>query len=82
MVVIVAMPNFGADAESFRAGLHDALTRMLRAQMETPDGPLKLPGGADPGTLHQFHCGDHAAHGGRPHNAQLARLICGLPAAW
>lgn len=48
MVVIVAMPNFGADAESFRTGLHDALTRMLRAQMETPDGPLKLPGGADP----------------------------------
>ena len=26
LVVIVAIPNFGTDAESFRAGLHDALS--------------------------------------------------------
>ena len=32
LVVIVAIPNFGTDAESFRAGLRDALERMLRVQ--------------------------------------------------
>lgn len=30
MVVIVAIPNFGIDAESFRAGLRDALNAILR----------------------------------------------------
>jgi hypothetical protein len=48
MVVIVAIPNFGTDAQTFVTGLHDALTRMLRAQMNAPDGPLQLPGGSDP----------------------------------
>src|SRR5215470_12034081 len=31
MVVIVAIPNFGTDAQTFVTGLHDALTHMLRA---------------------------------------------------
>ena len=49
LVVIVAIPNFGFDAESFRAGLHDGLARMLRIQTDTPaGGPIELPGGADP----------------------------------
>ncbi len=49
LVVIVAIPNLGTDGESFRAGLHDALARMLKVQTDTPaDAPLTLPGGADP----------------------------------
>jgi hypothetical protein len=36
MVVLVAIPNFGTDAESFRAGLHEALARMLQAAVDTP----------------------------------------------
>jgi len=32
LVVLVAIPNFGLDAESFRAGLHSALARMLRIE--------------------------------------------------
>jgi hypothetical protein len=31
LVVIIAIPNFGVDADSFRAGLRDALTAVLRA---------------------------------------------------
>jgi uncharacterized protein YybS (DUF2232 family) len=54
LVVIVAIPNFGTDAESFRASLHDALTRMLRLQMDNPNEPLKLPGGADPERFIKF----------------------------
>src|SRR6202166_1745699 len=32
LIVVVAIPNFGTDAESFRAGLNTALTRMLRVE--------------------------------------------------
>ncbi len=40
LVVIVAIPNFGLDAESFRAGLSSSLSRMLRSELGTPtDGP-------------------------------------------
>ena len=40
LVVIVAIPNFGLDAESFRAGLSGSLSRMLRSELGTPtDGP-------------------------------------------
>jgi hypothetical protein len=45
LVVVVAIPNFGTDAESFRAGLTNAMTRML--QIETGAGagtPLSVPG--------------------------------------
>ena len=45
LVVIVAIPNFGLDAESFRAGLHSALARMLQVETGTaPAQPLSLPG--------------------------------------
>jgi Predicted membrane protein (DUF2232) len=45
LIVVVAIPNFGTDVESFRAGLNSALTRML--QVETgadAGGPLMVPG--------------------------------------
>jgi hypothetical protein len=49
LLVVVAIPNLGTDGESFRAGLHDALARMLRVQTGAPaDTPLTLPGGTDP----------------------------------
>ena len=41
LVVLVAIPNFGLDAESFRAGLSQSLTRMLRSET---DGPADMPG--------------------------------------
>jgi Predicted membrane protein (DUF2232) len=45
LVVIVAIPNFGTDAESFRAGLRDVLNTILRTQSGTPaEAPLNLPG--------------------------------------
>jgi hypothetical protein len=36
LVVIVAIPNFGLDAESFRTGLANSLSRMLRSELGTP----------------------------------------------
>jgi hypothetical protein len=36
LVVIVAIPNFGTDADSFRAGLRDALNALLRANESAP----------------------------------------------
>ncbi len=36
LVVVVAIPNFGTDAESFRLGLHQALTRMFQIEGNTP----------------------------------------------
>jgi len=45
LIVLVAIPNFGTDAESFRAGLTSALTRMLRIETgATADSPLAVPG--------------------------------------
>jgi Predicted membrane protein (DUF2232) len=45
LVVIVAIPNFGTDAESFRAGLRGALRTLLRVESGTAtDAPLNLPG--------------------------------------
>jgi len=45
LVVIVAIPNFGTDAESFRTGLRGALGAMMRAQNGTAlDAPLGMPG--------------------------------------
>jgi hypothetical protein len=37
LVVVVAIPNFGTDAESFRATLTQALNRMLQVNSDTPD---------------------------------------------
>jgi hypothetical protein len=36
LVVIVAIPNFGTDADSFRAGLRDALNAIMRVNNGTP----------------------------------------------
>jgi hypothetical protein len=45
LIVVVAIPNFGTDAESFRAGLNSALTRMLQVETgETQGSPLAVPG--------------------------------------
>ena len=45
LIVVVAIPNFGTDAESFRAGLNQALSRMLRIETGAPAGtPLTVPG--------------------------------------
>ena len=65
LVVIVAIPNFGTDAESFRAGLRNALMHVLRVETDAPaDAALTLarrdqcrPAGRLPG-------GRHSAGGG------------------
>jgi hypothetical protein len=45
LVVVVAIGNFGLDAESFRKGLHDTLAQLLRVEIGEPaNGPLSLPG--------------------------------------
>jgi hypothetical protein len=45
LIVLITIPNFGLDAESFRNGLRTALTRMIRAETGAPaDQPLALPG--------------------------------------
>jgi Predicted membrane protein (DUF2232) len=50
LVVVAAIPNFGLDADSFRAGLRASFERMLRAQTHTPaNAPLQLPGLSDTG---------------------------------
>lgn len=36
LVVIIAIPNFGVDADSFRAGLRDALNAIMRVNNGTP----------------------------------------------
>ncbi len=55
LVVIIAVPNFGFDAESFRAGLGRALARLLHAEIgETPDAPLRIPGVEKPQHLIDF----------------------------
>ena len=38
LVVLVAIPNFGTDAESFRAGLRSALGTIVRTQIGGPGG--------------------------------------------
>ncbi|HEY6024017.1 MAG TPA: DUF2232 domain-containing protein [Pseudolabrys sp.] len=47
LVVLVAIPNFGMDAESFRAGLRGALKTILHAEIGATDGPLAVPGRID-----------------------------------
>jgi hypothetical protein len=37
LVVVVAIPNFGTDAESFRAALHGTLLKMFQVQPNAPD---------------------------------------------
>ncbi len=55
LVVIVAIPNFGLDAESFRAGLRHALTHVLRVETDAPaDSPPSMPGVTNVGRLIDF----------------------------
>ncbi len=52
LLVTIAIPNFGTDAESFRAGMHDTLMRMLRVETGTaPDAPPNIP---DVGNVERF----------------------------
>jgi hypothetical protein len=52
LVVIVAIPNFGLDAESFRSVLRRTFERILRMQTgSAANAPLSLPGVADPNRL-------------------------------
>jgi hypothetical protein len=45
LVVVVAIPNFCVDAESFQGGLRKTLTQMLRVEADVPAGaPLTVPG--------------------------------------
>ncbi len=55
LVVLVAIPNFGTDAESFRTGLHGALNIVLRADNAGPaNAPLDTSSGALPDRLIDF----------------------------
>jgi hypothetical protein len=55
LVVVVAIPNFGLDAESFRAGLRNALTHILRVDTEVPtNAPLTTPGVSNTSRLVDF----------------------------
>jgi hypothetical protein len=55
LVVVVAIPNFGFDAESFRAGLRQALTHILRVDTEVPtNAPLTTPGVSNTSRLVDF----------------------------
>src|SRR5262245_24780166 len=44
LVVLAAIPNFGTDAESFRAGLRGALATVLRVETGTSAGSPDMPG--------------------------------------
>lgn len=53
--IVLAIPTFGTDAESFQAGLRHAFDRLLHAETDTPkDSPLVLPGVSDPGRFLNF----------------------------
>lgn len=55
LIVIAAIPNFGFDAESFRAGLHEALARTLQIETGTETGPpLSMPGVSNPHRVIDF----------------------------
>jgi hypothetical protein len=52
LVVVVAIPNFGTDAESFRASLSGALSNMLRVETgPAAGGALAVPGVSNPDRL-------------------------------
>ena len=55
LVVVVAIPNFGTDADSFRAGLRSALMNILRVETDAPaDAAPTLPGVSNAGRLVDF----------------------------
>ncbi|HZP78088.1 MAG TPA: DUF2232 domain-containing protein [Pseudolabrys sp.] len=48
--VIIAIPNFGLDGDSFRNGLRNLFESAIRARMEIPaNAPLTIPGISDAG---------------------------------
>lgn len=48
-IVAITIPNFGTDAETFRAGLRRVFEMILRAQARIgPEAPLTVPGISDP----------------------------------
>lgn len=54
-VVMLAIPQFGGDAESFRSALKAGFERVFRLQTATPaDQPLKLPGISDTNLFFEF----------------------------
>ena len=55
LIVMAAIPQFGSDAESFRAALKDGFERVFRVQDGTPaNEPLKLPGVSDPNRVFEL----------------------------
>jgi hypothetical protein len=55
LVVVVAIPNFGTDADSFHAGLRNGLTHVLRVETETPaDATPVVPGVSNTSRLVDF----------------------------
>jgi hypothetical protein len=55
LIVVVAIPNFGTDGESFRAGLRAALSQLFRLEAAQPaDAPLSIPGVSNPEKLLDF----------------------------
>ena len=53
LTVLTGLLYYG-DTDSFRAALHDMLTQVLRAETDQPDGPLIIPGIANPERLVGF----------------------------
>ncbi len=52
LIVAVAIPQFGGDAESFRAALRSGFERVFQDRSGGAGGePLTLPGGGDPSSL-------------------------------
>jgi hypothetical protein len=55
LVVVVAIPNFGMDADSFRAGLRNGLMHVLHVETDTPaDATPATPGVSNGGRLLDF----------------------------
>jgi len=89
LVVVVAIPNFGTDADSFHAGLRGALMNILRVETDTPaDATPALPGVGNAGRLVDFVLVGGQTHELAPSLQLLKRLpraptylICGWPRA-
>lgn len=54
LTVLSALVYFGGDIDSFHAALRDTLTQVLRAETDEPNGPLTIPGIAQPERLLDF----------------------------
>ncbi|HZQ12047.1 MAG TPA: DUF2232 domain-containing protein [Pseudolabrys sp.] len=54
LVILLAIPNFGADADSFRAGMRQALAQLLRLETGEPGAPSTIPGVTNPQRLLDF----------------------------